>query len=114
VEIITRKGFAYMLRSAGRDGKWMSNDDYVIGVRSKAARAVQTELPSLNKGARNSGRSSMYGKKSSKPKPSGLPGVDLDSLIDLSPRGHQTAELAALKNRSPPEAAKNQLPWMIC
>jgi hypothetical protein len=87
VEIITRKGFAYMLRAAGKDGKWMTNDDYVIGVRSQQARAVHTKLPSLKKGARQKGKSSLFtsksggGGKGSNPLSKDEKSVTLDDLL---------------------------------
>ena len=63
IEQLSRKTFAYLIRSAGADGIWMSNDDYVIGQRRDAATRSNSrpaKASSIKQGVRNAGRNSMY------------------------------------------------------
>ena len=63
IEQLSRKTFAYLIRSAGADGIWMSNDDYVIGQRRDAATRSNSnpvQGKNVKQGVRDVGRKSMY------------------------------------------------------
>ena len=88
VEIVARKGFLYVVRSAGPDKKYFTSDDLIIGVRDDTGfldkqskidpkRTVKKDLKDT---ARKTGRQSILGSQarprpraSSAPPPGGLP-----------------------------------------
>ncbi len=57
VELVTRGSFVYAIRSAGPDGRFMSDDDLVVGVRDE--RALDPTPANPWDTARQKGRSSM-------------------------------------------------------
>ncbi len=75
IEQLSRKTFAYLIRSAGADGIWMSKDDYVIGQRRLSTTTDSLNAQKINTGAREVGRRSMYTGQTASKK-SLLPGVN--------------------------------------
>lgn len=67
VELVTRKGFIYAIRSAGRDGQWLTSDDLTVGVREDDPRWWGGG-PSKDP-LRDKGRANLYRRQEAAPPP---------------------------------------------
>lgn len=74
VDMMSRKGFVYLIRSAGPDRRYMTDDDYVIGVRGKTPKSKVYK--SVSEKARETGRKSLLkSRRAPGQSSSGLPGL---------------------------------------
>ena len=69
IELVSRGGFIYLVRSAGPDGVYMNSDDYVVGTRADRPIDQGLSAPKLKKSASQAARSSLYRRGSKPPKP---------------------------------------------
>jgi hypothetical protein len=93
IELVSRGGFIYLVRSAGPDGKYMNDDDYVVGTRADRPVDKALSAPELKDSASHAAKSSLYRRGSKPPKPglggqsSAQPEVESDAMLPGAAEG---------------------------
>jgi hypothetical protein len=95
IEYVARPGFMYVIRSAGRDGKFFTQDDYVLGIRKDRA-AGPKKATNIKDKARIPGNRGRLG-GSGKPQRPGQSGGGMIPSGD----GESTVTLDELINNQP-------------